>query len=137
MTVEVRTHPDSATYNDFIRPAAASPEFGAYQNPHRRYDMYGALEMKTYLAADPPNYAYWVNEEVDALVQQAIAATDPEEYAALGRQLSVIVADQCPYIPTKAVQVGIVAHKDFTGYTPLGEYYFAYTRPYDWDVTTS
>lgn len=132
--LEQRLHPDTATYADFIRPAQASPEFDLYENPHRRYDMYGPLEMKVYLAAEPSNYAYWVNTEADDLVQQAVAAATNDEVIEIGQQLSVIVADECPYIPTKALQWGIVAHKNFSGYTPVGEAYFAHMRPYDWDI---
>jgi peptide/nickel transport system substrate-binding protein len=133
--LEIRLHADSATYNNFVIPAAPNPEFHLYENPHRRYDMYGALEMKNYLKSEPGNLAYWKNADADALIDQAVATTDAEEYANIGKQLSVLVADQVPYIPTKAVKIAIVAHKSFSGYSTLGEYYYAYARPYDWDVT--
>lgn len=136
ITLEQRLHPDTATYSDFIRPAQSAPEWEIYENPHRRYDTYGPLEMKIYLASDPANYANWVNADADDLVRRAVAATDPAEYTALAQELSVIVAADVAYVPTKAVKWGIVASNRFTGYTPIGEAYFACMRPYDWDVTS-
>lgn len=133
--LEVRLHPDSATYNNFTIPAQADPQFHCYENPHRRYDMFGALEMKNYLYSTPGNFAYWQNEAADGLVDQAVAATDAETYATIGKELSVLVADEAPYIPTKAVKVAIAAHNTFSGYATTGEYYFAYARPYLWDIT--
>lgn len=136
VTVEQRLHPDTATYSDVTRPGLAEPPaFETYENPHRRYDVYGPLELKTYVASQPANYAYWSNAEADRLVRQALAETDPQRYAALARQLSIIVAAECPYIPTKAVTWSIVAHETFSGYAPIGEAYFAHARPYEWDVT--
>jgi peptide/nickel transport system substrate-binding protein len=133
--MELRAHPDSASYANFTLPPSGPAKFGAYENPHRRYDQYGPLELKTYLLSTPHNYAYWSNKDADALVQQMIAETDPGKYTALGRQLSILVAQECPYIPTQAVKWGIVSSKRFTGFTPIGEAYFAHMRPYDWDVT--
>ena len=132
--LERRLHPDNATFNDFVRPAGENPEFHAYQNPHRRYDLYGPLEMKVYLASEPFNYAYWQNAKANALVEQAVAEPDYEAYVAIARQLSILVAEECPYIPTKAVKSSIVVHNDFSGETPIGEWYFGHMRPYDWTV---
>jgi len=133
--LEVRLHPDSATYNNFTIPAQADPQFHCFENPHRRYDMYGALEMKNYLYSTPGNFAYWSNEAADELVRQAVATADNDEYIAIGQQLSIIVADECPYIPTKAVNIAVAAHNTFTGYSTFGEYYYAYKNPFDWDLT--
>lgn len=135
ITLEERLHPDSATYAEFTLPTTGVAKYGLYENPHRRYDSYGPLEMKTYLASQPRNYAFWTNENVDALVTEAVAAESQEAYAEIGRQLSVIVAEECPYIPTKAVQWGIVASKRFSNYSTIGEAYFVYAWPYEWDVT--
>lgn len=131
--VDQRIHPDSASYATFTE----SDKFDSYENPHRRYDMYGPLELKTYLLSEPPNYAKWKNAQVDELVHQALATTDQQAYIALCKKMSVIVADQCPYVPTRAAQWGIVARKGFTGYTPIGEAYFAFAHPYDWDMSAS
>jgi ABC-type transport system substrate-binding protein len=127
---QVRLSPDSASFSDLT----LNGNFDCYENPHRRYDTYGPLEMKIYLLSSPRNYANWKSADADALVAQAVGETDPQKYIAAAKKLSILAANQCPYIPTKASLWGIVSRKQFVGFTPIGEAYFAHTKPYNWDV---
>lgn len=129
--LEEHLSPDAATYSDLL----AGPKWDTYVNPHRRYDQYGALEMKTYLLSDPVNFARWKNAEADTLVRQALTESNAGRLTEIARKLSVIVARECPYIPIRAEKWAIVSRKRFSGFMPIGEGYYAYTKPYNWDVT--
>jgi peptide/nickel transport system substrate-binding protein len=128
---EIYRYPDDATSSDAW---FKNFTFESHENPHRRYDIYGPVDMRVYLASDPKNYAVWSNPEIDSLLAQITAETDTNKYFDLGRKMSVIVADQCPYVPTKTSRWGIAAHKTFSGFTPIGEAYFGLMRPWLWDI---
>jgi peptide/nickel transport system substrate-binding protein len=128
---EIYRFPDDATSSDAW---FKNFNFDTHENPHRRYDVYGPVDMRVYLASKPTNYAVWSNPDMDALLQQITAEPDPKKYVEIGKKMSVLSADQCPYIPTKTSRWGIVAHKSFSGYTPIGEAYFGLMRPWLWDI---
>ena len=125
-------YPDNNSANDAWQVKFT---FQSHENPHRPYNIYGPLEMKNYLACKPTNYAVWCNEQVNSLLSQILAETDQAKYVQIARQMSVIVADQAPYIPTKATRWAIVTAKNFSGNSDVGEGYFLYMHPEKWDLT--
>lgn len=65
--------------------------------------------------------AKWCNEEVDALIEQAVATSDLDEAAQLYRQVQDIILDEQPMITTGAQYAVIGANPDLTGYYPRAD----------------
>ncbi|GAA5149774.1 ABC transporter substrate-binding protein [Microbacterium pseudoresistens] len=100
----------------------AADKFQMY-HAGNNYATVDAYFQQTYTCEGSANelIAKWCNEDVDALIAQAIASSDTAEVTDLYRQVQDIVLDEQPTITTGAQYAVIGASPKLTGYYPRAD----------------